>query len=51
MNILTVSQINFYVKSLMDSDKVLSNFYYLVGILPHDLSSSQKPKRSHFGTR
>lgn len=27
MNILTVSQINFYVKSLMDSDKVLSNFY------------------------
>lgn len=27
MNILTVSQVNFYVKSLMDSDKVLSNFY------------------------
>lgn len=27
MNILTVSQINFYVKSLLDSDKVLSNFY------------------------
>lgn len=24
---------------------------YLVGILPHDLSSSQNPKRSHLGTR